>query len=247
MTPASAAELALLALLGLVLGSFVVTAALRAARSEPFFAGRSHCDNCGAPLSWLRTAPLLAYAGQGGRAACCQSRIDPLHPLGEALGAGILILAALRPSPIEAFLVGLLGLILLALAVFDRKALRLPDPLVAVVAALALTLAITGGRVAQGLGAAAVTLIALILLRLLVSRRVGADALGLGDVKLLTALALWLGVFTPLVLSLAALTGLIEIVASGLGRGRKIAFGPHIALAGFAVGSARPLLDGFLQ
>lgn len=64
-------------------------------------------------------------------------------------------------------------------------------------------------------------------------RRTGIDGLGLGDAKLFGAAGAWLGwQMLPHVLLAASLAGL---VAAGLLRRRRIAFGPWIAAGFFAV------------
>ncbi|MBS5450189.1 MAG: prepilin peptidase [Coriobacteriia bacterium] len=59
----------------------------------------------------------------------------------------------------------------------------------------------------------------------------GRHGIGLGDVKLLSALALWLGPGIVAVLFLASLAGCAVSLARGQ---RTFAFGPYIALAGGA-------------
>ena len=64
-------------------------------------------------------------------------------------------------------------------------------------------------------------------------RRTGIDGLGLGDAKLFGAAGAWLGwQMLPHVLLAASLAGL---VAAGLLRRRRIAFGPWIAAGFFGV------------
>ena len=123
-------------LVGLCLGSFVTTAALRSAHGEQALAGRSHCDGCGVSLGFARTTPVLAYVALRGVCADCGARIDPLHLAGEVAGGLIVGLAfyiapCTRVAPLAA-----LGLLLLASAVYDAKTRKLPDLLTFAVAAL---------------------------------------------------------------------------------------------------------------
>ncbi len=224
---------------GLVIGSFVTTAAIRYSRGEAFVSGRSRCDSCGAPLGFAATMPLVSYLGLRGVPRCCGSRIDPLHPLGELTGLGIGLAAVSTGAIFQGALVAAVGFALLGLSLIDVRTGRLPDPLVATTAALALPLAGLGGlaNLAAGLVAALLTFLILEGLRRGFLRLRGRGGLGGGDVKLLTALALWLGPLTPLALALASLLGLLQVAVLRPKDGR-IAFGPPIALAGFAVGWA---------
>jgi leader peptidase (prepilin peptidase)/N-methyltransferase len=230
------------ALTGLVMGSFVATAAIRQARGEAFVGGRSHCDGCGAPLGFAATLPLASYVGLRGAAGCCGARIDPFHPAGELSGLFIGLAAIAAGDGVKGLLIATLGFGLLGLSLVDLRTQRLPDPLVAVVAAAALVLAALGqsSRLAEGMCAAALTFAVLEGLRRAFLHLRGRGGLGGGDVKLLSALALWLGLLTPAALALAAILGLVQVMALRP-QGGRIAFGPAIALAAFAVGEGRGL------
>jgi leader peptidase (prepilin peptidase) / N-methyltransferase len=233
------AVLALGGLMGLAAGSFVTTAALRRARNEQFSRGRSHCDGCGLALGFLQTTPVLSYIGARGACRSCGARIDPLHPVGEVTGGLIGIGAVLAPPDLDTLLVAGLGFTLWAAAVVDARTRRLPDVLTAAAAAFCLVLGIRHGREAilAGVIASGCALLILTGLRALRSRQGRDPGLGFGDVKLVCALALWLGALTPwMVLAAAVLAlGSWRLVRPQDG---KMAFGPAIALAGFGLGLA---------
>jgi leader peptidase (prepilin peptidase)/N-methyltransferase len=234
-----------IAIVGAVVGSFLATAAIRHGRNESFLSGRSRCDGCGRPLGVFATLPVLGYTARAGTAACCRSRIDPLHPAGEIAGAAV-ALAALsfgRVAPALAF--GVLGGLLLSLALIDLKTARLPNPLVAGAAlgCASLTLLLRPERWPEALIAAVACFVILEAARRGFVMLRGYGGLGGGDVKLLAALALWLGALTPLALLLASVLGLIQATIQ---RRAEIAFGPHIAAAGCVVGLFAPGLRGLL-
>jgi leader peptidase (prepilin peptidase)/N-methyltransferase len=102
---------------GAVVGSTVTTAAIRTMRGEPWIRGRSHCDNCGCAIGFARTIPLVSFAIARGKCASCNAAISWRHPVGEALGAGIMVSASLaRPAWIWPLTV-ILGFLLLYAAV----------------------------------------------------------------------------------------------------------------------------------
>ena len=224
---------------GLALGSFAVTAALRYGRNEGFALGRSRCDACGCALSFSQTVPILSYWGLRGACAGCGARIDAIHLIGELGGAAILAsaLAASSGDPLRWALLSALGLCLMASAAVDARSLRLPNALTLVIAACGAGLSLEHGTEAllTGLAYAACASVLLQALRWIAGRGGRDPGLGFGDVKLVAALGLWLGPLTPVMVAAAASIALLW--ALGLRRARgSIAFGPHIAIAAWAIG-----------
>jgi leader peptidase (prepilin peptidase)/N-methyltransferase len=224
-------------LAGACVGSFVATAAVRAARGEGFVVGRSHCDSCGVELGFAETLPVVSFIRRRGVCAACGARIDPIHPLGELSGAAIgLACVSLAPFP-SYLLAAALGLTLLASAVVDARTRRLPDVLTLAALALAAILSLLHcvKNLEAGLVAAAIAFGLLELVRrsfLWLRRKPG---LGFGDVKLAAALAIWLGAATAWAVVIASVLGLIAFAVARPRDGR-LPFGPMLALAGFAVG-----------
>lgn len=225
--------------LGAVVGSFAATAGLRWARGEQALTGRSSCDACATPLGFASTIPIVSFVRLGGACARCRAPINRGHLVGEVLGAGV-ALGSVAVLPIgPALAVAALGLVLIAAGCADVVSRRLPDLASLAVAILGLGLALHRGSIAAltGLAAAAVTGGALLLLRRSFAARRGDPGLGLGDVKLAAALALWLGAATPWAIALAGLLGLAQIRLMKTADDR-IAFGPALAAGGWAVGLA---------
>lgn len=224
-------------LVGACSGSFAATAAVRSLRGEQAMVGRSRCDGCGTALGFMATTPILSYAALGGVCRRCKGRIDPAHVTGEVVGGIVAATAFWIAPPLQAALISLMGLILLATSIIDQRTQRLPDPLTLAVALLSLGLAALKGQVLIGIAAAAVTFILLEGLRRGFVLLRGHAGLGFGDVKLFSALALWLGLATPWVVAVAALAGLAIVILTRPDQGR-IAFGPPIAAGAMSVGLA---------
>ena len=226
--------------LGACAGSFTVTAALRSIRSEQSLTGRSHCDGCGAPLGFLQTVPVLSFAGLGGACAACGARIDAVHLAGEVIGGLVALVAVEAVAAPTSVILAALGLVLLASAVVDAKTQHLPDGLTVTAGALcAARVALEGGpSLALGVAIAAATFGVLEIARrafMALRRRPG---LGLGDVKLITALSIWLGTATPWAVLGASAAGLAWL-AVWRPKDGKIAFGPMIAGAAWIIGLGR--------
>lgn len=224
---------------GAVVGSFAATAGLRWAQGEQALTGRSRCDACATPLGFAATVPIVSYVRLGGACAGCRAPIHPGHIVGEGLGAGVAVISVAVLPIGSACATAILGLVLVAAGAADVVSRRLPDLASLATAVLGLGLAAQRGPAALLAGLAAATIVGgvLMLLRRLFQGRTGEPGLGLGDVKLAAALALWLGAATPWAIAAAGLLGLVQIRLMKSADG-KIAFGPALAAGGWAVGLA---------
>jgi leader peptidase (prepilin peptidase)/N-methyltransferase len=188
-------------------------------------------------LGFGETLPLLSFVVLRGRCRACGERISVFHPVGELTGAlaGAVIVAAaldIRVIPLVS-----LAASLLAAAIIDARTRILPDVLTMIAAGASLWLAASHGldHVIFGLIAASISGVIFLLLRKGFAALRDDAGLGLGDVKLFCALALWLGFATPWMVFGAAALGLVALGLRGRGDG-KIAFGPMIAVSGFVIG-----------
>lgn len=226
-----------LGLLGLILGSFIATIAIRWPAGRRVSTGRSECDACGKTLGAHELVPVLSYSVQRGKCRGCGARISAAHPLCELAGLMIGAVAGLS-APGWAGVAGAgFGLLLLALAVIDLRAFWLPDVLTAplALAGLAFGQASFTERLIGGVaGFAALWLVAAGYRRLR-----GREGLGGGDPKLFGAIGCWLGwQALPWVLLGACATGIAIVLALRL-EGHKmagadrLAFGALLAPAAF--------------
>lgn len=231
------ASLSLAGVAGLALGSFAVTAGLRQSRGGSAMRGRSQCDACGYQLGFAQTVPVVSYLKLSGACATCRARIDPTHLAGELAGAMVVVTAFFAHDLTRSLLLMGLGLTLIAAVAVDWKVRRLPDPLTLACAGFCATLATLESwqRLAEGLIAAVLVTATLMAVRWLASRRRGEPGLGLGDVKLLAALALWLGATTPWLIAGASILGLLLMAIMRPIDGR-LAFGPPIAISAWTIG-----------
>jgi len=242
---------ALAALIGLVLGSFIATLVLRWPEGRSLL-GRSRCDSCQRPLTPLDLVPLLSALWLRGRCRRCGARIDPFHSrveLGAALTGGIAL--ALLPGT-AGWLWALFGWLLLPLALLDARHFWLPDRLNALLAIAGLLLAgpmLGATLLDRWIGALAGGLL-LALVAWAYRRARGGDGMGGGDPKLVAAIGAWLGwQALPLVLLLASLGGLLWALGTH-SKGdqplaqRRVPFGVFACTAAFAAVPFWPLLTG---
>lgn len=230
-------------LLGIIIGSYLATIAIRWPKGEGAARGRSRCDGCGTALEARDLVPLASYLWNRGRCRQCGVRIDPVHAVAE-LSAGLVGALAFALHPDVTGLGGaIFGWGLIALAILDIRHFWLPDRLTLPLIALGFGLAWLTGMpsLSDSLIGATAGFLALFLIGYAYRILRGREGLGGGDSKLLAAIGAWLGwTFLPLVLLLASLTGLIAIIASRL-RGTRVSAGDRLPLGTFLAVAAWPL------
>lgn len=199
--------------------------------------GRSRCPHCKAQLSARDLVPLVSFVLARGRCRFCGAPIDP-----ESLGAELFALAIATVAVIalpfsSAVLVALVGWVLLAAALVDRRTLLLPDVLTLPLLLAGIAAAWFGlapARPLEALSGAALGFAFLALVAQLYRALRGREGLGLGDAKLMAAAGAWLGPLAlPRVLFIGALCALAVALASGAWRRpeQPLPFGPWLALA----------------
>lgn len=236
--------LLLIALLGLVIGSFLNVVTWRVPRAESVVKPGSHCPSCGHQLGWRDNIPVLSWLLLGRKCRYCGARISARYPATELLTALVFVALTLIVGlnwSLPAYL--WLGGAGVALAIIDIEHKRLPNaitlPSYLVVGALLLLPAIIDGRWDDFLRAwvAAIILVAFYLGLALIHPK----GMGMGDVKLSGVLGLALGwagwseliVGGFLAFVLGSLGGLAVIMAAGAGRKTKIPFGPYMLAGAF--------------
>jgi leader peptidase (prepilin peptidase)/N-methyltransferase len=87
----NAAHLIFAGVVGLLFGSFLNVCIYRLPRDLSVVVPRSFCPECGARIGWRDNIPLLSYALLGGRCRHCGKGIGVRYPLVEASLAGLLV------------------------------------------------------------------------------------------------------------------------------------------------------------
>ena len=105
--------LAVSALVGLSIGSFLTVVVSRYGTEETIVSGRSRCPSCRRILHWFELLPALSFIAQGGRCRSCRAPIPPLYLVIE-LACGFLFIFAAHAvfysglrAPVSLFLDGL--------------------------------------------------------------------------------------------------------------------------------------------
>ncbi len=188
------------ALLGLSLGSFLNVCILRLANEDKkqrsLFHPPSSCPRCGRRIAWRDNIPVVSWFVLRGKCRWCGQAISRQYPIIEA-AIGVLWLAAmLAYGPTVHFLrAGVLGTILVGIAVTDARHYLIPDEYNWTGLIIGLGLSLTGGVPGfkdAVLGAA--TGFALLYTVGVVGRWVfKEEAMGGGDIKMMAMVGAFVG------------------------------------------------------
>jgi leader peptidase (prepilin peptidase)/N-methyltransferase len=230
-----APALAPAALFGLLIGSFLNVVAWRLPRGESLVKPRSKCPGCATQLKAYDNIPVVSWLVLRGRCRGCGEKISARYPVVEAVTAALYVLVvALKWGDVLQMTLGLvLVTFLVPIAVIDLDLKIIPNKLTAPAAVLAVALGAVlepsylPEQLAAGAGA---------LIFFLAPTLIHQKGMGMGDVKLVAVLGLYLGravapaIFIALILGVVV--GAAVIASKGVSDGRrtKVPFGPFLAI-----------------
>ena len=241
--------LIVLFLLGLCVGSFCNVLIYRIPKGEEFVKTSSHCMTCGHDLRWFELIPVVSWLVQGGKCRSCGVKLSAQYPLVEAINGIMWLLTGIlfRGDWLTIGLYCILFSMLLVLSVIDWRTFTIPNGINLVILILGFVRVITdrGNFLHYFIGMVAVG--GVFLLLHILTRGQG---LGMGDVKLVGAAGLLLGLPQMILgITLGSLSGaIIHSVRMKHGADRKLAFGPYLA-AGIWLSAlvGEPLIDAYLS
>lgn len=241
-SPAQAAILyGIAAVLGACLGSFVNCLAWRMVNDESVLKGRSHCTRCGHALGVLDLVPVVSWLALRGRCRHCGEKVSPRYVVAEATMALVFVaLLAVHGMGVPTIAYMALACVLMGVALVDLDSYTIPNGFV--VAAMAIwagsmwfmRVPLDGvfgvgsmfmpfvesswmAVALDGLAGAAVVGGGILVFSLAFDAVTKRASLGGGDVKLLFAVGLFLGLAGSLLnLLIACVLGLAFAVVRGL-------------------------------
>jgi len=260
--PESVSATAFIAVLGLLIGSFLNVVIHRLPKmmqrdSDNYVAHesgkelphqdtynlvvpRSACPSCGHQISAIENIPVVSWLALGGKCRSCKTPIPKRYPIVELLTAVISGVIAWKLGTGIAGLSALLfGWMLIAMTFIDADTKLLPDDLTFPLMWAGLLVNINGTFVPlqDAVIGAAAGYMALWSVYWLFKLVTGKEGMGYGDFKLLAALGAWLGwLALPTIILLSSVVGAVVgislIVFTKHGRDNPIPFGPYLAAAG---------------
>lgn len=240
-------------LLGAIIGSFLNVCIHRLPRRESIVTPPSQCPTCRRRLRWYENVPIASWLALRGRCAGCHTRIAAMYPLVEAFTAATFAVFAwlFGPTPLLAVRLAF-ACAMIVLAVTDLRERLLPNSITypGVVVGLLCSLALPPGPWSAAVGVVAGGL-GLFAMGEAMSRALGKEALGMGDVKMLAMIGAFLGwdlMFLTLVLAsfVGSAVGL-GLVALTRDRDYQIPLGTFLAMGGLvAAAVGRQIVDWYL-
>lgn len=244
---------ALIALLGLCIGSFLNVCIFRLPRGESLAWPGSRCTSCGRTLSWFENVPIVSWAVLRGRCRTCRTPISWLYPLVELLTA-VTLVGAYELYGLTAFggVRALFACSLIVLFVTDLQhkilpnVITLPGIVIGFLSSLFLPPGWFDSLIGIVVGGGTLFVISEAYYRLR-----GQEGMGMGDVKLLGMIGAFLGwklvLLTLVFASFAGSLVGVAFIASGRGSMQyALPFGTFLAIGAFAAAIwGTPVVDWY--
>ena len=230
-----ALAIAVLAVLGLLVGSFLNVVIHRLPRGESLLRPRSRCVGCDTQIAAYDNVPVLSWLALRGRCRHCGEPISARYPLIEALTAvAFAAVAGVAGVDAELWLELPFAALMIAVAAIDLEHRIVPNKLLAPAAVWAVAawtvvdLEFLPEALAAGAGAFTFLLLAALAY---------PAGMGMGDVKLAGVMGLYLGLSVLPALLAAFLAGSVVGIAIVMRDGRDarktgVPFAPFLALGG---------------
>jgi leader peptidase (prepilin peptidase) / N-methyltransferase len=230
-------QIAILAVVGLVVGSFLNVCIHRLPLGQSLNSPPSRCPHCDDRLRWFDNIPVVSYAILGGRCRKCRARISIRYPIVELVTMGLFLLhgavfgwtALLIPRLLFACAMVVLFAIDLEHQLLPN-AITLPGIVVGLIASSVLPPGIIDALIGVIVGGGVLWLIGEAYFRYS-----GHEGMGGGDVKMLAMIGAFLGwklVLVTLVLSsvVGSSIGVIVIAVRKGGMKYALPYGTFLAL-----------------
>ena len=256
-------------ILGLAIGSFLNVCIYRIPRSDIsiYSPRRSFCPECSQPIKFYDNIPILSYLILRGKCRHCKANISVLYPIVELVTAVLYLVMYFhfqygQYGKTSYFLHAVIFVsVLIPIFVIDAQHLIIPNVLSLTGLGLGLCIVCAIAYQDKDIAYLKTHLIGFVagglviwLVALIGSAIMRKKAMGMGDVKLMAIVGLYLGAWPalPMVIALSAFSGAIIgtllIVTGRKSRESPIAYGPFIASASVVVLLWCDVLwDGYLR
>jgi leader peptidase (prepilin peptidase) / N-methyltransferase len=246
------AAVAVLALVGAAVGSFLNVCILRLPAKRSLVSPGSGCPHCGRALRWYENLPIVSWIWLRARCAGCGHRISVMYPLVEVATAITFVAAwrAFGPTPLLATRLIFLSA-LIVLAVTDLRERLLPNAITlpGIMAGLVCSLVAPPGPISALLGVVIGGGVPFVVGEIYYRVR-GIDGLGMGDVKMLAMIGAFLGApLALLTLFAASFLGVVvgvPIILLTRNREYPVPLGTLLSVGAFAAAFAgQPVVEWY--
>ena len=234
---------ALIAILGLIVGSFLNAVIFRLKSGEQFVTGHSKCPSCKHPLAFLDLIPLFSFIFLQGKCRYCHQSISWQYPLVELVTALVFIVGYYHFFGLESaafspeYLIYLIfSCFLIIIFVYDFRYYLILDKVSLIALVVAFVLNYLAGRPLLNLALAAVVIGGFFFLQFVISK---GKWIGGGDIRLGLVMGAMLGwpmglVALGLAYLIGAAFGLILMALKKKGLNSQLPFGAFLSLTTWA-------------
>ncbi len=225
------------AILGLVVGSFLNVCIYRIPRNKSIVYPPSFCPSCGRRIKWYDNIPVVSYILLKGRCRFCGSKISLLYPVVELLTAVYTVLVYLKFGiTILCVFYLIFGYMLIVGSFIDLFHYIIPDRISLGLAVLGIIFGLIGHRLLHSIFGFAFGFVLLYVVAVFGKAIFKKEAMGGGDIKLLGGIGSFIGIkgvlFTLFVASfLGSFVGIVLIASGKANLSNRIPFGPYLSLA----------------
>lgn len=241
MTAPEPAQLTILILLGLAVGSFLNVCIHRIPHGQSLVHPGSRCPRCGYTLRWFDNIPVLSYVSLLGRCRSCRAPISIRYPIVELVTMGLFVLHGFvfgwTPLLVPRVFFACLLVVLFAIDLEHHllpNVITLPGIIIGLIASAVLPPGLVDALIGVLVGGGVLWLIGEAYYRYS-----GHEGMGGGDVKMLAMIGAFLGwklVLVTLVLSsfVGSIVGVGVIVWKRGGMKHALPYGTFLALGALA-------------
>ena len=225
---------------GLCIGSFLNVCIYRIPTGKSIVVGCSSCPHCQTPLRWLEKIPLVSFVLLRGRCRTCSNHISWQYPLVELITGLLWVTLFIQAGALQIFVSNtLFASVLIVVAVIDFKHYLIPNKifLFGCISWLAIGLLFNDLKIDDFISAIT-TASCLLMIALLAKIALRKNAMGMGDIKLVFLIGLFMGwrVFSVLTAGFVfgGIIGLVGLITGVLRRDSRLPFGALLAATAIA-------------
>jgi leader peptidase (prepilin peptidase)/N-methyltransferase len=230
------AVIIIVAIFGLLLGSFLNVCISRIPNDESIITPPSSCPKCKARIKYYDLIPIISYILLGGRCRFCKAKIPIRYPIVEALTASLLVAFFIKTGISLFFLFSAVFVSLLMMIAFiDLENLIIPDFLMIIGIMVGFLYSLLNRNITDSLIGVCFGFLFMFSLGYCAKYLLKKEALGEGDIKLVIMLGSFLG-FQKMFLSIfsasiiGSFIGIMLILLKVIRKEDYIPFGPFLSL-----------------